>query len=117
MVKLLFEFFIPPAHDSAENIRRWRIAMAIGLTISSAHILWACGFLEFAQLGGFAYASDVRGIRSEILERSIFDARIRQCTATSPESKRFYANQVQELLGRLQLVQPNYRLPSCNEVS
>lgn len=116
MFKDVFEFLIPPRDDTPENIRRWRITIGIASAILYLHVLIACGVFQYLGFSGFAYASDVSTIKSEILEEKIFDARLRQCTATTQESRLFYAEKVQELLARVNWSKGQYRLPSCDEI-
>ena len=116
MLKDLLEFLIPPRDDRPENIRRWRISIGLAMVILYGHVLLACGWLQTLGFSGFAYASDVKSIKVELLEQRIFDARLRQCTATSQESRQFYASKVQELLSKFREAEGQYRLPTCDEV-
>lgn len=120
MLKDLLEFLIPPRDDRPENIRRWRISIGLAMVILYGHVLLACGWLQSLGFSGFAYASDVKSIKVELLEQRIFDARLRQCTATSQESRQFYASKVQELLSKFREAEGRtggqYRLPTCDEV-
>jgi hypothetical protein len=116
MLKDIFEFLIPPKDDSPENIRRWRIAIGLISSISCLHLLSAAGTFEIIGFSGFARASDVVAINAEIQEARIFEARLRQCTASTQESRQFYAKQVQELLGRVNWSKGHYRLPACDEI-
>lgn len=116
MLKDIFEFLIPPKDDSAENIRRWRIAIGAISAISCLHVLSAMGTFQVFGFSGFARASDVLALNAEIQEARIFESRLRQCTATTQESRQFYAKQVQELLGRVNWSKGQYRLPTCDEI-
>jgi hypothetical protein len=123
MFKDVFDFLIPPRDDKPENIRRWRIAIGASVAVTYVHILLACGLVQWLGFSGFAYANDVKAIkaekseqRREALEQNIFDARLRQCTATTEESRQFYARKVQELLGKINRTDGQFRLPLCEEV-
>jgi hypothetical protein len=116
MFKDLFDFLIPPRDDTPENIRRWRIAIGVVSAISCLHVLSSLGGLQYLGVSGFARASDVVAINAEIQEERIFEARLRQCTATTQESRQFYAKQVQERLGRVNWSKGQYRLPTCDEI-
>lgn len=116
MLKALFEFFIPPLNQDPETRRRWSIAVGFAVFCLSWTTLFSYGI--FSPLGhpGFAYSADVKSIKVELLEQRIFDARLRQCSAASQESRQFYAAKVQELLSKFRETEGQYRLPSCDEV-
>lgn len=96
----------------------WRIVVSI-------HIALACGWLSVTGFPGFAKATDVETLKkgqidaaSEVVAQNIFDTRVRQCQATSPESRQFYASRLQFLLKRyVDLTQREYsRIPDCGEL-
>lgn len=95
----------------------WRMLLVV-------HILFACGWLAWAGLPGFAYAADVTSVRNdvssikvELLESRIFDTRVRQCESTTAEPRTFYREKLQELLRKYrELTAADYRLPSCGEL-
>lgn len=116
MLKALFEFFIPPVNDDPESHRRWRIALGFAVFCLSCATLVSYGIFSPFGHQGFAYSTDVKSIKVELLEQRIFDARLRQCSATSQESRQFYAGKVQELLSKFRETEGQYRLPSCEEV-
>lgn len=116
MLKALFEFFIPPVNQDPETRRRWCIAIGFAVFCLSCATLVSYGIFSPFGHQGFAYSADVKSIKVELLEQRIFDARLRQCGATSQESRQFYAAKVQELLGRFREIDGQYRLPSCEEV-
>lgn len=115
MLKALFEFFIPPLNQDQETRRRWRIAIGFAVFCLSTATLHSYGIFSPFGHHGFAYASDVKGIKTELLEQRIFDARLLQCNASTTESRRFYTAKVQELLSKFR-ESGYYRLPSCEEV-
>lgn len=116
MLKALFEFFIPPVNQDPETRRRWRIAIGFAVFCLSCATLFSYGIFSPFGHPGFAHSADVKSIKVELLEQRIFDARLRQCTATSQESRQFYAAKVQELLSKFRETEGQYRLPSCDEV-
>lgn len=88
------------------------------------HIAVACGWMAWAGMPGFAYASDVTSVRNdvssikvELLEQRIFDTRLRQCESTSAEPRTFYREKLQELMRKYrELTAADYRLPGCEEL-
>lgn len=116
MLKAIFEFFIPPRDDDPESHRRWRIALGFAVFCLSCATLVSYGIFSPFGHQGFAYSTDVKSIKVELLEQRIFDARLRQCSASSQESRQFYAAKVQELLSKFRETEGQYRLPSCEEV-
>lgn len=116
MSKLL-EFLIPPKDDHPENIRRWRISVGLALVILFGHVTLACGWYQMLGFSGFAYASTVKEIKVELLEQRIFDTRVAQCSATTPEGKQFYGKKVRELLRKYEeTAGSRYFLPTCEEI-
>lgn len=115
MLKLLFEFFIPPLNGDLEHIRRHRIALSLSVMALSGSMAAAFGL--FPGFSGFAYASTVNDIKVELLEQRIFDNRVRQCMAATPEGRQFYGQKGSELLARYQMTaHAPYPLPSCSEI-
>lgn len=117
MLKALFEFFIPPRNEDPETNRRWKIAIGFAVFVLSFSTLFGYGILQPLGFSGFAYADDVRSIKVELLEQRIFDARLLQCNANTPESRAFYAAKVQELQSKFRQTEGQYPpLPTCAEV-
>lgn len=116
MLRALFEFFIPPLNQDPEASRRWKIAIGFAVLCLSIATLVSWGIFQPFGNQGFAYASDVRSIKTELLEQRIFEARLLQCNAGTTESRRFYTAKVQELLSKFRDSASYYRLPSCDEV-
>jgi hypothetical protein len=116
MLKALFDFFIPPISQDPETHRRWRIAIGFAVFCLSFATLVSYGIFAPFGHGGFAHSTDVKSIKVELLEQRIFDARLRQCSASSLESRQFYLAKVQELLSKFRETEGQYRLPSCDEV-
>lgn len=108
MLKELFPPDVPP-------VLRWRLAIFAFSVLVVFHIVWACGWLEFLGISGFAKASDleqrvtkvtqevagvkqgVNEIKIQLLEQSIFDAKERECTAGDVAARRFFASRVLSL--------------------
>lgn len=114
----ILTFGMPPAHRKAAVNFMWRAAVTI-------HIAMACGWLAFTGFSGFASADEVASVRSaqvsaavEILETRIFDTYSRQCSAETPEGRRYYAEKVQDLkLKYFRLTARDYpALPDCSVV-
>lgn len=118
MLKTALDFLIPPKDARPEDVRRWRIAIGLSSFVFFFHIATACGLMGSLGLSGFALASDVNEIKVELLEQRIFEARVRQCTAQSVESRQFYAGKVQELLRKYhETARVQYpQLPTCAEI-
>lgn len=115
MLRLFFEFFIPPVDDDPENMRRHRIALSLAVIALSSSTIAAFGL--FPGFSGFAYATTVTEIKVDLLEQRIFDNRIRQCTAATPEGRQFYGQKVRELMLKYQAAtHETYPLPSCDEI-
>lgn len=96
----------------------WRIVVSV-------HIALACGWLSVTGFPGFAKATDVELLKrgqvdaaAEVVAQNIFDTRVRQCQALTPESRQFYAARLQALLTRyVELTQREYsRMPACGEL-
>lgn len=117
MFKLFFAFFIPPANDDPENVRRHRIAVSLAVMALCGFMAAAFGWLPLFGFSGFAYASAVKDIKVELLEQRIFDNRVRQCVAATPEGRQFYGQKVRELMFKYQeTVHIAYPLPACDEI-
>jgi hypothetical protein len=95
----------------------WRALLVV-------HIAFACGWLAWTGISGFAYASDVQNvsddvsaIKVELLEQRIFETRLRQCQSESAEPRTFYREKLQELLRKYrELMAADYALPGCREL-
>jgi hypothetical protein len=117
MLQSFFAFFIPPLNDTPENIRRHRMCVGLGVVGLSFLMTAAYGLLPAVGFSGFAYASAVKDIKVELLEQRLFDNRVRWCTATTAESRQFYAQKVAELLFKYRdTTGSTYQLPSCLEL-
>jgi hypothetical protein len=116
-MKIFIDMLIPPINDDPERVRRWRICVGFGTIVLFFHVAWACGFLAPLGLSGFAYANDVDEIKTTMLEESLFESRVRQCTAQTSELRQIYGNRVQQLLTKYQQTTgENYQLPGCAEL-
>lgn len=107
-----------------ENIRTplvnilWRLGVTLAL-------LMAYGLASVTGFPGFARADDVAALRrtqidaaAEVIAQNIFDTRVRQCGASSPEARVFYAERLQGLINRYYaLTQRVYApIPACGEL-
>lgn len=86
---------------AAQRNRAWRIAVGMSILFLLAQVAASYGLLRFAGIEGFAQARDINDIRARttdiqdrLLQKSIIDVRIQQCTATS---KRYFTDRLREL--------------------
>jgi hypothetical protein len=114
----LMTFGMPPNQRRIVLNSLWRVFV-------SAHIALACGWLSVTGFPGFAKADDVEKLKrgqvaaaAEVVAQNIFDTRVRQCQASTPESRQFYAARLQNLLTRyVELTAREYsRVPTCGEL-
>lgn len=114
----LVTFGLSPAQRNMVFSVCWRL-------IVTAHIFLACGWASMTGFPGFARADDVTSLRrtqadaaAEVVASNIFDTRVRQCQAMTPEARQFYAQRLQALLERYyEITQRNYTpIPSCAEL-
>lgn len=127
---------VPPGGAEADKIRKWRIAVALCLGGSilgtGLHVAWACGFLAFVGLPGFARADDLGSIRGKIAEvqtgmlqiqigqlrTEILQTRTTQCEAVKSANSQaltVITREMQDALDRYQILTGRqYRLPDCN---
>lgn len=96
----------------------WRLMVTLAL-------LMAYGLASITGFPGFARADDVALLRqtqidaaAEIIAQNIFDTRVRQCGAASPEARLFYAERLQTLTNRyFALTRRMYSpIPACGEL-
>lgn len=101
--------------------------MAIG-GVSAIHIAWACGYLAFAGMPGFAQAGELKTAQMQLseiriaqLERSIHDAKVANCIAQAEgnvEALRYSSDDLVKSLGAYFLAagHPYPRVPECSEL-
>ncbi len=91
----------------------------------TGHMLWVCGLLGFLNLTSpFAAAAETENVKSsvariqvQLLEQELFDARLRQCKAETPDSRQYYYERLQEKMNAYyDLTKRNYRPPACSEI-
>ena len=107
------------------------IVRAAWVVFVTFHILWVCGWLgifglapPFAVAAEYAKKADFQTIveqikqdRLERLEHDILTVKTSYCKAQNEESKRQYAQRVQELIDRYYAIEHNNpRVPNCDEV-
>lgn len=114
MLQFLFELFLSPNGDPKmqrnHQILRSLTIIALCVSVGAAYGL-------APKFSGFAYASAVKDIKVDLLEGRVFDSRVRWCTATTAESRQFYAQKVSELLFKYRdTTGSTYQLPSCLEL-
>lgn len=121
-MKELFVSLFPP---DVPAVVKWRLSIFAAVALMAAHVAWACGWLENLGIGsGFAYSEDVEKVQEDVssiklalIEQRLFDVRLRQCSASSQEAKRFYLQQLQELMSEYQrLTEREHKPPSCEEL-
>lgn len=96
----------------------WRLGVTLALFM-------AYGLASVTGFPGFARADDVAALKrvqidaaAEVVAQNIFDTRVRQCGASSPEARVFYAERLQGLINRyFALTQRVYSpIPACGEL-
>jgi hypothetical protein len=114
----LITFGMSPQMRQAVLNVGWRILVSV-------HIALACGWLSVSGFPGFARADALIALRqaqmdaaAEVVAQNIFDTRVRQCAAGTPEARVFYAERLQSLANRYYaLTQRNYSpIPACGEL-
>jgi len=117
MLKALFEFFIPSLNQDPETKRRWRISIGFAVFCLSTATLHSYGVFAPFGFQGFANAASVKSVEDYILNKDLFDTRLLQCKALTPESRQFYAKRMQELTNKFLETKGLYpNLPTCAEV-
>lgn len=78
---------------------------------------WSLGFTPVFG-AGFASSEDVKGIKVELLDAAIINARIQYCTApVGTPMKKYFLTQVNVKVREYQeITSVNYRLPACEEL-
>lgn len=108
---------LPPDEDGKplSPLTRWRLAV----------FLTCIGFLLFMAWAvspyGFALASDMRGIRTNVdnmrliqLEQQLYDAKQSECVSTDRSAERFFANRVMQLAREYRvLARTGVDIPPC----
>jgi hypothetical protein len=93
---------------------------------TALHIAWACGFLTFAGLDGFAKADDLNGLTAQLasiqggqLRSEIMLTRNNQCMAIKSQNGqalKVLTTDLQDALDRYQsLTKHRYAQPDCSE--
>lgn len=123
------EILLMVNEDTPVAQRQWRMVVALCILGFSLHIVWACGWLDYFGIPGFAQsreliaikqrldaaAADSSRIQERLLQKSIIDVRIQQCNATA---KRFYTDHMRELTDEYYAT--NHRvfdLPDCKDLN
>jgi hypothetical protein len=120
-----------PPHDAEDgHVQRWRLVVALllggSIMATALHIAWACGFLTFAGLDGFAKADDLNGLTAQLasiqggqLRSEIMLTRNNQCMAIKSQNGqalKVLTTDLQDALDRYQsLTKHRYALPDCSE--
>lgn len=107
---------------SAVKQRAWRMAVAMSILFLLAQVAASYGLFRFAGVDGFAQARDITDIRTRtsdiqdrLLQKSIIDVRIQQCTATS---KRFFSDRLRELTDEYYATNKrSFDLPTCEALN
>lgn len=122
--------FPEPAQGEAKQVFRWRQAVSLAILILGGAValedVLAWGFVPVIY-PGFASASQVKGVwnslvevRASQVERSILDARERQCNAQregNVDALQFVTQRLNEnLLSYQQVAKRDYRVPECSEL-
>lgn len=124
---------IPPKDGATDvHVRRWRLWIAGATFLNAAglsiHIALACGFAA-PFYPGFAQATDVGGVRAEMLEVKtdlrakrirdlgglLLDAKQKQCAATG-QAKRLYLESYNSLRSEyFEIMKREYPDPPCSD--
>lgn len=124
---------IPPTDGASDvHVRRWRLWIAGATFLNAAglsiHIALACGFAA-PFYPGFAQASEVSGVRAEMVEVKtdlrvkrinelgglLLDAKQKQCSATG-EAKRLYLASYNTLRSEyFDMMKREYPDPPCSD--
>lgn len=123
------------------EVAGWALSRALGLRDSQIKLLlrvgwvlavtttgmWVTGVFAFFGVGIAPFAAaaevkelrqDVTGIKLQLLEQTLFDLRLRQCKAESPESRQFYYKKLQENMNLyFHITERNWEPPACTEIS
>jgi hypothetical protein len=121
LLDLSLSLLAPPRNASPQEMRRHAVALSVAVVLIYGHIAIACGWLSSIGLSGFASASSVSSVKSEMAEVkvtlyaiAIRDLHRSVCNATTYED-------VSQLNGQLQRELAKYRdatgreylLPEC----
>ncbi len=98
VIKAIGGGLVPPMTATDEHIFRYRLAVSASITLGgivvAGHIAWACGFLSFIGIQGFALASDVQSQSARLammqktqLTRDIRDIKKEQCVAMQQKNQ------------------------------
>lgn len=103
---------LPPENDP---VKRWRLVVAASVIVLGLAVVAGFGAFSGVGFGGFARASDldarvsetskelagvkrdVKGVKLQLLEQSVFDAKESECRSTDLNSRRFFSQRVLEL--------------------
>lgn len=112
----IWDAIVPPADASKEEVMRWRTILAICVFVCISFIPVSYNF--YAHAGEVkAISAEVSEIKLQLLEQALFDVRLRQCKADTPETKQYYYTRLQEKMNAYyEITGRNYRPPACAEI-
>ncbi len=113
----------PPQDASPQEMRRHAIALSVAVALIYAHIAIACGWLSSIGLSGFASASSVSTVRSEMTEVkvtlyaiAIRDLHRSVCNAVTFDDVSQLNGQLQKELAKYRdATGREYQLPECQK--
>jgi hypothetical protein len=111
----------PPRDASPKEMRRHAVALSVAVALLYGHIAIACGWLSSIGLSGFASASSVTSVQTEVAEvrvtlygMAIRDLHRSVCNATNFEDRSDLNGRLQEALSKYRdATQREYQLPEC----
>jgi hypothetical protein len=130
-IKALGGGLVPPTDATEEHVFRYRLAVSASITfggiIVAGHIAWACGFLSFIGMSGFAMADDVKLDEHRIvllqkvqLEKNIRDLKREQCTAIIQKNQAALSSVTTDLASMKEAYREAINrepdVPHCNEL-
>lgn len=125
MFQRLFEFSLsllkPPRDASPREMRRHAVALSVAVALIYGHIAIACGWLSSIGLSGFASASSVSTVQSEMAEVkvtlysiAIRDLHRMKCNAVTYDDRSNLNDQLQRELSKYRKATGReYQLPEC----
>lgn len=112
---------MPPRNAEPREMRRHAVALSIAVALLYGHIAIACGWLSSIGLSGFASASSVTSVKTEMAEvrvtlygMAIRDLHRSVCNATNFEDRSDLNGRLQEALSKYRdSTEREYQLPEC----
>jgi len=121
LLDLSLSLLAPPRDASPKEMRRHAVALSVAVALIYGHIAIACGWLTSIGLSGFASASSVSSVKSEMAEVkvtlysiAIRDLHRMKCNAVKDDDQLNLNDQLQRELSKYRLATDReYQLPEC----